>query len=260
MKIGVFDSGLGGLSVLAHLKHELSEASFYYVADSGHAPYGDKSADFIVERCLIITRFLIEQHHVDAIVIACNTATAAAAALIREQTQIPVVAMEPALKPAALKTKSKKVGVLATASTLQSLTYQNLVSRYATEIDCYEQAAHGLVELIEAGRIEDLQTEQLLRQYIEPMLEQGVDSIVLGCTHYPFLMGSIKKIVGVNVSVIDTGRAVSEQLSRVLMVEQVEHNTDDQSDSYYSSGNIEHTKKMIYQLLNQNIEVEKLLL
>ncbi|MDH5518195.1 MAG: glutamate racemase [Gammaproteobacteria bacterium] len=261
MAVGVFDSGIGGLSVLQHLMQQSPDEYFVYVADSQHAPYGNKSEQFIQQRCLEICRFLIEQQ-VSVIVVACNTATAAAVKTIREHVTIPVVAIEPALKPASLKTKTGKVGVLATASTLQSQQYNSLVSRYAVNISCYEQAAHGLVELIEAGRLDDPQTEALLRQYLQPMLQQGVDSVVLGCTHYPFVLDTIQKITGPEVSIIDTGSAVAGQLKRVLSEQNQQHLTAPMNalkqHLFYSSGDIQHAREMIGLLMGQAFEVTAL--
>lgn len=261
MAVGVFDSGVGGLSVLQHLKKQLPDEFFVYVADSQHAPYGNKSEQFIKQRCLDICQFLLDQQ-VSVIVVACNTATAAAVKTIRDNVSIPVVAIEPALKPASLKTKSGKVGVLATASTLQSQQYNSLVSRFAENISCYEQAAHGLVELIEAGHLDDMQTEALLQQYLQPMLQQGVDSIVLGCTHYPFLLNTIQRIVGSGVNIIDTGSAVAGQLKRVLSeLNQKNINTTLNSlreHVFYSSGDIQHARQMISLLMEQELEVKAL--
>ncbi|MDH5393837.1 MAG: glutamate racemase [Gammaproteobacteria bacterium] len=257
MTVGVFDSGIGGLSVLKHLKKQLPDEHFIYVADSYNAPYGNKSEAFIKQRCLGICRFLLEQQ-VSVIVVACNTATAAAVKTIRESIDIPVVAIEPALKPASLKTRTGKVGVLATASTLQSQQYLKLVSRYADNVSCFEQAAHGLVEQVEAGRLDDEETYRLLRQYMQPMLQQGVDSIVLGCTHYPFLLNAIQNIAGESVAIIDTGSAVAEQLKRILSQLDKPLQNSAQEHVYYSSGDIMHAQKMIELLVGQRVKVKAL--
>lgn len=258
MAIGVFDSGLGGLSVLSHLKKHLRHESFIYVADSANAPYGDKSEDFIQQRCLSISKFL-SKNKITAIVVACNTATAAAVELIRDNLDIPVVAIEPALKPASFQTKTGKVGVLATASTLNSSQYKNLLNKFSNHVDYYEQAAHGLVEQVESGQLNNLKTQALLEQYLNPMLKTGIDCVVLGCTHYPFLLPAIKKIVGENVCVIDTGAAIAEQLSNVLNDIQVSTlSTSKQHDRYFSSADINNTKEMIEVLLGLEVEVEKL--
>lgn len=258
MAIGVFDSGLGGLSVLRHLKNQLSHESFIYVADSANAPYGDKSESFIQQRCLSIADFL-SSHQITALVVACNTATAAAVELIRIRLDIPVVAIEPALKPASRMTRSGKIGVLATASTLQSAQYQGLLDKFTKDVVCFEQAAHGLVEKVEAGQLNHAATEELLRLYLNPMVNEGVDCIVLGCTHYPFLLPAIRKIVGNNIDIIDTGIAVSEQLSSVINEEQsFSLAANEPQDKYFSSANRDHAKEMIEILLGLNVEVETL--
>lgn len=258
MAIGVFDSGLGGLSVLRHLKNQLSHESFIYVADSANAPYGDKSEWFIQQRCLSIADFL-SSHHITALVVACNTATAAAVELIRNRLDIPVVAIEPALKPASIMTKSGKIGVLATASTLQSTQYQSLLEKFSGHVVCFEQAAHGLVEKVEAGQLNHTATEELLRQYLNPMMNEGVDCIVLGCTHYPFLLPVIRNIVGNNIEIIDTGVAVAEQLNSVINKKKLFCSAANETqDKYFSSANKEHAKEMIDTLLGLNVEVETL--
>ena len=258
MAIGVFDSGLGGLSVLRHLKNQLSHESFIYVADSANAPYGNKSESFIQQRCLSIADFLYA-HQITALVVACNTATAAAVELIRKRLDIPVVAIEPALKPASLMTNSGKIGVLATASTLQSAQYQSLLDKFTTDVVCFEQAAHGLVEKVEAGQLNHASTEELLRQYLNPMMNEGVDCIVLGCTHYPFLLPAIRKIVGNDIEIIDTGTAVAEQLSSVINEDQSFClAANEPQDKYFSSANREHAKEMIEMLLGLSVEVETL--
>ncbi|MDH5425269.1 MAG: glutamate racemase [Gammaproteobacteria bacterium] len=258
MTIGVFDSGVGGLSVLKHLKQQLNNESFIYVADSANAPYGDKTEAFIQQRCLRISEFLSEQQ-VSAIVVACNTATAAAVKQIREALDIPVVAIEPALKPASLLTKTGKIGVLATMSTLQSKHYNDLLAQYTENVECYEQAAHGLVEQVEAGLLQDTRTLQLLQQYLQPMIKQGVDCIVLGCTHYPFLMNPIEGVVGKNVTVIETGAAIAERLKKILADTAGYTPSRGQSrDRYFSSSDTQHAKNMIALLMGLDVEVEML--
>lgn len=258
MTIGVFDSGLGGLSVLRHLKQQLKHESFLYVADSANAPYGDKDEAYIQQRCLQISDFIFS-HQVSAIVVACNTATAAAVEMIRDRLVIPVVAIEPGLKPACLTTASGNIGVLATASTLQSSAYKKLLKKHVTNVNCYEQAADGLVEQVEAGLLDDIQTRELLQEYLQPMLSNGVDTIVLGCTHYPFLLPVIEGIVGNDVNIIDTGAAVAEQLKSVL-----NKKTNScaaikvQRDRYFSSANTQHSEEMISRLLGITVKVEAL--
>lgn len=213
--IGVFDSGVGGLSVLRHLRDALPHEDFLYVADSAYAPYGARGADVIRARTLHIADFLVEQG-AKLLVVACNTATAAAVAALRERHALPVVAMEPGVKPAAERTRSGVIGVLATAGTLESARFFSLVNRHAGTADVITQPCPGLVERIEAGDLHGPATEQLLRSYLEPLLARGADVIVLGCTHYPFLRPLVEAIAGADVAVLDTGAAVAREVVRRL--------------------------------------------
>jgi glutamate racemase len=213
--IGVFDSGVGGLSVLRHIRAELPGEDLLYVADSAYAPYGSKTPEQIRQRALVLAGFLIAKG-AKALVIACNTATAAAAAMLRERYSLPIVGMEPAVKPAVAATRSGVVGVLATSGTLQSARFAALLENYGQNVRVVTQAAHGLVECVERGEIDSPATRALLWQYIEPLLAQGADTLVLGCTHYPFLRQPIESLVGDRVTIIDTGSAVARQLYRRL--------------------------------------------
>jgi glutamate racemase len=213
--IGVFDSGVGGLSVLREIRRELPHEDLLYVADSGHAPYGDKPNHRIEERALAITKFLIGQR-AKAIVVACNTATGAAVATLREKFSIPIIAIEPAIKPAAAITKSGVVGVLATSRTLASDNFAKLTSRFGAEVKIVVQACPGLVEQVEAGNLAGNTTRALLEQYLRPLLQQQADTLVLGCTHYPFLLPLIREIAGKDATIIDPAAAVARELRRRL--------------------------------------------
>ncbi len=223
--VGIFDSGIGGLSVLRHIHAALPREQLLYFADSGYAPYGDKTEAQIVERSLAIASFLLEQG-VKALVVACNTATAAAIQAIRARwPQLIVVGIEPGLKPAAQQTRSGTVGVLATRSTLASqrfaLLQQQMEAQY--EVRYLPQACVGLVDLIEKGELFSPATVQLLERYLRPLLEQGADTLVLGCTHYPFVRPAIEsvcqRLAGGVPDIIDTGQAVTRQLQRLLATE-----------------------------------------
>jgi glutamate racemase len=220
--IGVFDSGVGGLSVLAHLRAALPAEDFLYVADSAYAPYGTRGAEVICERTFRIADFLVERG-AKLLVVACNTATAAAVANLRLRHALPVVAMEPGIKPAAERTRSGVIGVLATAGTLESARFFSLVNRYAGTADVITQPCPGLVERIEACELDGFATEALLRTYLEPLLARGADVIVLGCTHYPFLRPLIERIVGADIAVLDTGAAVAKEVTRRLQGEGLLH-------------------------------------
>lgn len=213
--IGVFDSGLGGLSVLREIRAALPREDLLYIADSGHIPYGSKTRDYIRERSVALTRFLLEQG-AKAIVIACNTATAAAAAHLRSAFPVPIVAMEPAVKPAAAATRSGVVGVLATVGTLSHARFVALLERFGKGVRIVSQGCPGLVEKVEAGDLAGADTRRLIESYTEPLVSAGADVIVLGCTHYVLLRHLISKVVGPDVRLIDTGEAVARQLRRVL--------------------------------------------
>jgi len=213
--VGVFDSGVGGLSVLRHIRDTLPLESLLYCADSRHTPYGSKSPEQIRARAIALTDFMFRQG-AKAIVVACNTATAAAVAVLRERYSIPVIGMEPAVKPAAAATRSGVVGVLATVGTLKSAQFAALLDTYGKGVEVVTQACHGLVECVERGDLEAPETRELVQRYVGPLLAQGADTIVLGCTHYPFLRQLIEQEVGEGVTIIDTGAAVARQLQRRL--------------------------------------------
>lgn len=213
--IGVFDSGVGGMSVLKHIRAAMPNESLLYLADSKYAPYGNKTPEFIRERADAIARFLIDKG-AKALVVACNTATAAAAEYLRGQYAIPIIAMEPAVKPAAQATKTGVIGVLATSGTLQSAQFAGLLEHYGQQVQVVTQACHGLVECIERGDLAGVETQALLSRYIQPLLEAHADTIVLGCTHYPFVRPLIEKLVGPEVALVDTGAAVARHLKNRL--------------------------------------------
>lgn len=214
--VGVFDSGVGGLSVLGEIERLLPYESLLYVADSGHIPYGEKSPEFIRERCSTVTHFFREQG-AKALVLACNTATVAAVADLRQRyPDWPIVGMEPAVKPAAAATRSGIVGVLATTGTLRSAKFVALLDRFANEVQIITQPCPGLVELIETGDLHSPTLRTLLHGYVQPLLAAGCDTLILGCTHYPFLKPLLATLVPADVVLIDTGAAVARQLQRLL--------------------------------------------
>ena len=214
--IGVFDSGVGGLSVLGEIRQQLPHESLLYVADSGFVPYGERTPEFIRERCAQICQFLLAQG-AKALVVACNTATAAAVAALRETyPQVPIVGMEPAVKPAAQATRSGKVGVLATTGTLKSAKFAALLDRFAQSVEVHTQPCPGLVEQIEAGELDSPRTAELLTAFTTPLLAAGCDTLILGCTHYPFVRPLLTQLLPAEISLIDTGAAVARQLQRQL--------------------------------------------
>ncbi len=214
--IGVFDSGVGGLSVLAEIQRLLPNETLLYVADCGNIPYGEKTPEFIRLRCSVMADFFQAQG-AKALVLACNTATVAGVAdLRRDYPQWPIVGMEPAVKPAAAATRSGVVGVLATTGTLQSAKFAALLDRFATDVQVITQPCPGLVELIENGNLHSPALRTLLASYVGPLLAAGCDTIILGCTHYPFLKPLLRQMIPEDISLIDTGAAVARQLQRLL--------------------------------------------
>lgn len=255
--IGVFDSGVGGLSVLHHIRQTLPNERLIYVADSAHVPYGDKSAHYIEQRAITLTRFLIEQGAA-AIVIACNTATAAAAATLRSQFNLPIVGMEPAVKPAVAATKSGVVGVLATIGTLESARFAALLERYAGEVKIVTQGCPGLVEQVESGDLHGIRTRELVTRYTAPLLERGADTLILGCTHYPFLSHLIREVVGEQVTLIDTGEAVARHLQHRLLSELPCRSATQPDEFFYTSGDCDQATHIMSALWGRTIEVQPL--
>ena len=214
--IGVFDSGVGGLSVLRAIRELLPSQPVIFLADQAHVPYGIRSLEEVRQFSHSITRFLLSEG-ARLIVVACNTASVAALKTLREGfTDIPFVGMEPAVKPAAEQTHSKVVGVLATYATFQGEMYNSVVERFAQGVTILQDHCPGLVAQIEKGNFGGLETEKILRNALEPMIEHGVDTVVMGCTHYPFVIPLIQKITGPSVKVIDPAPAIARQVQRML--------------------------------------------
>ena len=219
--IGVFDSGVGGLSILDEALRQLPQHDYIYLADSANAPYGERSSEWIAARSLALCTQLLNEG-CDAIVVACNTATAAAIDEMRLRYNLPIIGMEPALKPAAAATKNGIIGVLATTGTLKSAQFAALLESYGRNVEVVTQACVGLVECIERGELNASNTRNLIQQYCAPLLAEGADTIVLGCTHYPFVRDVIAEIVGKEVVLIDTGAAVANQLKHRLELENMQ--------------------------------------
>lgn len=256
--IGVFDSGVGGLTVLREIRNALPGEHLLYVADSQHAPYGEKSRAFIEARSIAICEFLLQQQ-VKAIVVACNTATAAAIVTLRARFNLPIIAIEPAVKPAVQHTQSGVVGVLATSGTLSSDHFMKLLVRFGSEVRVLVQPCPGLVEQVEAGHLTGGDTLALLEKYLSPLLLQGVDTIVLGCTHYPFLLPAIKNIVGTKIRVIDPAAAIANEVCRRL--ESAGLRSDAKGvgqEKFWTSGEIEKVRSVIEQLWGMPIELRSL--
>jgi len=214
--LGLFDSGVGGLSVLRAVRAQLPRADLLYFGDNSHIPYGPRPLAEVREFSEAITRFLLA-HGAQVIVVACNTASAAALKYLRQTfLAIPFVGMEPAVKPAAEQTQTRVVGVLATPATFQGELFNSVVERFAQGVTVLPQVCPGLVQQIEAGELDSPETEAMLRGWVEPMLTQNIDALVLGCTHYPFVIPLLERICGPGVRVIDPAPAVARQVARML--------------------------------------------
>ena len=213
--IGVYDSGVGGLSVWKELLKELPQESYIYVSDAGFCPYGPKSKEEIRGRAIAVTDYLIA-NGTDIVVVACNTATAAAIEYLRGHYNIPFVGMEPAVKPAAINTRTGAIGVLATKGTFKGELYLRTLHKFASNAKVIEQVGEGLVELVESGDVDSTRARALIGKYIIPMLEENVDHIVLGCTHYPFLEKIVREFSGDGVEIVNPAPAVARRVAQVL--------------------------------------------
>ena len=236
--IGLFDSGVGGLSVWREIAAQLPNECTVYLADQAHVPYGPRSMQEIRAFSEAITRFLSDLGcHI--IVVACNTASAAALTHLRATfPTVPFVGMEPAVKPAAQTTHVGRVGVMATPATFQGELFASVVERFANGVQLINQVCPGLVEQVEAGRLDTPDTEAMLRQYLAPMLAAGVDTIVLACTHYPFLAPAIQRIAGPGVRVIDPAPAIARQVRRVMEQRGLLSSSGEASRVFYTTGDV----------------------
>ncbi|MCU7938097.1 MAG: glutamate racemase [gamma proteobacterium symbiont of Bathyaustriella thionipta] len=252
--IGIFDSGVGGLSVLQHIHQLLPHEHILYVADSGHAPYGCKDDTFVEQRSRVITEHLIKQG-AKAIVIACNTATASIIETFRDQYGIPFIGVEPGIKPAIAISKNANIGIMATTATLSSTRYSELTQRFGDNVNLHNQACPGLADLVEAGLLDAPETIQLLQNYLQALKEKNVDTIVLGCTHYSFLSTQIRQIVGRSTQLIDTSYAIAEQLARVLEQENLTNQSRHGSIEYFTTGSIDNTQAAISSLLGYKVAI-----
>ena len=256
--IGVMDSGVGGISVLKHIHALLPHENLFYVADSKYAPYGNKTAEEITARCMILADFLL-QKDVKALVVACNTATAAAIDELRETFDVTIIGMEPAVKPAAEASKNGIIGVLATVGTLKSAQFAALLENYGRNVKVVTQGCTGLVECIERGELDTPATKALIRQYTAPLLAEGADTIVLGCTHYPFVKQMIQEIAGDKITLIDTGAAVSKQLKRQLQEKGLLSASQQKAEvSFWTNSETENASQVTEKLWGNQVEENRL--
>lgn len=256
--IGVFDSGVGGLSVLREIRAQLPNESLIYVADSAHVPYGEKSQDYIRARSFALAEFLLAQG-AKALVVACNTATAAAVGELRSRYPLlPIVGMEPALKPAVQVSQSKVVGVLATTGTLKSAKFAALLERFAHDARIITQPCPGLVECIEQGDLTSSALADLLAGWVAPLLEQQCDTLILGCTHYPFIKPLLRTLVPETVAIIDTGAAVAKRLAQLLAERDALSTGVARAPIFYSSAHAERLTQVVSHLTEREATVKLL--
>jgi glutamate racemase len=249
--IGVFDSGVGGTSIWKAIHSLLPNENTIYLADSKYAPYGLKGKDRIIELSIKNTELLIEKG-CKLIVVACNTVTTNAIDYLRQTYSIPFIGIEPAIKPAALQTKTKAVGILATKGTLSSSLFSKTSNVFANNITVVEQVGDGIVQLIENGKLHADEMETLLKTYLQPMLEANIDYLVLGCTHYPYLIPLLLELLPNHVKIIDSGDAVARQTKAVLEQKILFNNQKTNPKlQFYSNANPE----IMYHLLNNEFEV-----
>jgi len=254
--IGIFDSGVGGLTVWTQVRHLLPHEDFVYLADSKNCPYGSKSQDEIIELSVRNTEFLLKQN-CKLIIVACNTATAAAIDYLRKHYIVPFIGMEPATKPAALNTSTGNIGILATRGTFNGRLFKETKKKYARQIKTFIQPGDGLVELVESNQYLTSEALQLLKKYVDPMMDAQVDQIVLGCTHYPFFMPLLKQIAGPSVTIVDPAPAIAIRTQHLLKEFDIENNNGHPgSDIFYSNGN----SRIIHSLVKQLLPIEAMIL
>jgi glutamate racemase len=253
--IAMFDSGLGGLSVWRELVRQLPDESVLYFADHAFCPYGERSHQEILLRCESIAHYL-ERQGAKLMLIACNTATSAAARYLRERLAMPVVGIEPALKPAAQLSQSRRVGVLATRATLSGEKFSELATRFGDGVVIYPRCGEGWVELVEAGQLSGPEAEAAVRNVIEPLLEKEVDQIVLGCTHYPFLLPLIEQVVDGRAQIIDPAQAVCRQVARQIEQHQLACVNGSPHHRFVTTGDGEGMRRLLQAVLGIETEVE----
>lgn len=252
--IGVFDSGVGGLTILQEIEKQLPGENLLYLADTAHCPYGARTEEQIRKLSYAIVEFLLA-YGAKLIVVACNTASVASLAYLRANFDVPFVGIVPAVKPAAQTTHSKRIGVLATNTTFQGATFDDLVEKFANDVTVIRQVCTGWVEMVEAGRIDGPDVEEAVRRYVAPLLERQIDTVVLGCTHYPFLRPVIERLVGDGISVIDPAPAIARQVGRVIGDRNLRSSASKRSFvCFFTTGEPEALKKAIKKLTGRDID------
>jgi glutamate racemase len=249
--IGLFDSGIGGTSIWSAIHELLPNEDTIYLADSKNAPYGKKTKEEIIALSIKNTEFLLEKN-VKLIVVACNTATTNAIKELRDLYKVPFIGIEPAIKPAAIHSKTQTIGILATKGTLSSELFNKTVEKYQ-DTHIIEQIGYGLVELIENGELNSPEMEKLLHSYLQPMIEANIDYLVLGCSHYPYLIPLIKKIIPNHIQIIDSGEAVARQTQKIIEENVGKHDVGKSNAIFYTNTN----PKVLTEILNNKYKVIK---
>jgi len=252
--IGVFDSGLGGLSVVREIRRQLPHESIVYIADSAYCPYGGRTLTDIIERSIAVTTALVEQG-AKAVVVACNTASGAAIDLLRESFTVPIVGLEPAVKPAANTTVVGRIAVLATPATLETERFHRLVDRHGGGVDMVKIPCPGFVELVETGEVTGPRALSIVRSVLAPAVKANVDRVVLGCTHYPFLRDAIAEVLGPDVQILDSGSAVARQVERVLVDKDLKRTRGEGKLTLYTTGNPKAVQPVVQVLWNEPVQV-----
>lgn len=257
--IGVFDSGVGGLSVLIELQSLLPHEDFVFVADQLYVPYGEKSKQELVDLTSKITDYFIKNHNIKMMVVACNTATCGAIGELRAKYHFPIVGTVPAVKPAAEKTKTGTVAIISTPSTSQSRTLKNLIDNYCRDINVLNIGCKNLENTVEEGEFDNASTDDLLFKYLEKVKNSKADCIVLGCTHYPFLKHHIRKFIGRPIELIDGGKAIARQTNNLLQNNFLENNQKNKGSTvYFTTGDSSKFSRVASKLMKKKIKTKKI--
>lgn len=255
--IGIFDSGVGGLSVFKEVLIRIPDENIVYFADSKNCPYGIKTKEEIIEFSDQAVDFLIKKN-CKAIIVACNTATAAAIDHLRKKYTIPFIGMEPAVKPAALNSKTRSIAVLATEGTFNGRLFKETSGKYANDIELNVKVGNELVGIVENDMINDKKSILYLKSLIQPLIEKNIDQLVLGCTHYPFLIPILQKILPKNINIVDPAPAVIDQTKRILIENSIKNKTGNKAIyEFYSSGDISIIERMVHEITGEKCKISK---
>jgi len=252
--IGVFDSGVGGLSILIELKKILPNEDFIFLADQKYVPYGEKTKKQLVDRCIKITDFFVKNHNIKMMVVACNTATCGAINELRAKYNFPIVGTVPAIKPASKQTKNGVIGVISTPSTSKSIMLKNIIHKDCSDTDIINVGCKNLENAVEEGDLNSLRVNKLLKKYLANIKNSKADYLVLGCTHYPFLEKTIRKIIGPKIKLLDSGEAIAKQTNNLLFKNKFKNIQKFKGKtSYFTTGNVVKFQKVAAKLLKNKV-------